>query len=179
MIKMKRLKPMNKKGNFIVWFFVLIVIMAFSVFALVLNKTWSEIETPLEEAISDNTPTDTDVNITSILGGVGDTSKNFSNMLPFLIIGLLAFILITAGALLKHPVMIFVGIIVLGVLILIAVTFSNIYETLGDSEAFAETDEDLAIQGSFMDYLPVILLVLAVGVAAAVIYSKSGGGAGI
>ena len=38
---------MNKRGNFIAWFLVVIVIMAFSVFSLILNKTWGEIETPL------------------------------------------------------------------------------------------------------------------------------------
>jgi len=167
---------MNKRANFIVWFFVVIVIMAFSVFALVLNKTWSEIETPLDSALAQNIPSDTNVNVSEILGNVGDTSRNFSNMLPFLLIGLFAFVLITAGALLKHPIMIFVGIMVFAVLVLIAATFSNVYSELGDSESFQETDSELLIQGTFMDYLPLIVFVLAMGIAAFIIFSKGGGG---
>ena len=104
MLNMKPLlkKKMNKKANFVVWFFVIIVIMAFSLFMLILNYTWSKIETPLGEGLSASTPTDnTNVNITNILGGVGDTSKNMSNMLPFLIIGLLGFLIQTTYQLLR------------------------------------------------------------------------------
>ena len=171
-------KRMNKKANFVAWFFVLIVIMAFSIFALILNKAWSEIETPMAETLEKNMPSDTDVNVTEILGGVGNTTQNFSNMLPFLIIGLFAFIMITAGALLRHPILIFVGIIVLGVLLLIATVFSNVYTSISETTSFKDTSDDLAIQGKFMDFLPIIIFILAIGIAAFVLYSKSSGGSG-
>ena len=167
----------NKRGNFVAWFFVIIVILTFCIFALVLNKTWSSMEAPLAEQFSENIPTDnTDVNVTKILGQVGTTTVNFSKLLPFLIIGLFAFVMIGAGAIMKHPIMIFVGIIVLGVIILLAVIFSNVYSGISESEGFAETDAKLGLQGKFMDYLPTIIVLLALGVFGAILYGKSQGG---
>lgn len=169
----------NKRGNFVAWFFVVVVIMAFSIFALILNKSWNEIETPLAEALEDQMPDDSPVNVTDILTGVGDTNENFSAMIAFLIIGLLGFIMITAGALIRSPVMIFVGIIVFGVLFLVAVVFSNVYVEIAESEGFAQENEDLVIQGTFMDYLPVIAFFIAIGVVVFILYGKSAGGGGI
>lgn len=172
---------MNKRGNFVAWFLVVIIIMAFSVFALILNKTWGEIETPLAATLEDNMPNDSSVNVTDILTGVGDTTRNFSNMLPFLIIGLLAFIMISAGAMMKSPVMIFVGFIVGGVLLLISIVFSNVYEGIADSSEFTSTAGDLLIQGTFMDNLPIIVFFIAVGVIVFIMYGKSSssGGGGL
>lgn len=169
----------NKKGNFVAWFFVIIVLFAFSIFALVLFNSWDKIKNPMAAEFEKAIPDDSNVNVTDILGGVGDTTKNFSNMMPFLIIGLFSFVLITAGAIIKHPIMISVGLIVLGAVILIAVTFSNVYETITDSEGFADSDSELVIQGEFMDYLPVIIFIMAIGIFAAVIYGKSQGGGGL
>jgi len=168
----------NKKGNFVAWFFVIIVLMAFSIFALVLYNSWDHIKDPMAEEFEKAIPDNSNVNVTDILGGVGDTTKNFSNMMPFLIIGLFAFVLITAGAIIKHPIMIFVGIIVLGVVILIAITFSNVYSEMADSEGFTDSDSELGVQGKFMDYLPVIIFVMAIGIFAAVLYGKSQAGGG-
>lgn len=169
---------MNKRGNFVAWFLVIIVIMAFAIFSLILNKTWGEIETPLASTLENNMPDDSPVNVTDVLGGVGDTTKNFSNMLPFLIIGLLAFVMISAGAIMKSPAMIFVGIIVLGVLLLISVVFSNVYTGISGTTEFTSTSNDLQIQGTFMDYLPAIAFFIAIGVVAFIVYGKSYGGGG-
>jgi len=169
----------NKRGNFVAWFFVIIVILTFCIFALVLNKTWSSMEAPLAEQFSENIPTDnTDVNITKILGQVGSTTVNFSKLLPFLLIGLFAFVLIGAGAIMKHPIMIFVGLIVLGVIILLAVVFSNVYSGISESEGFTETNSKLGLQGTFMNYLPTIVVLLALAVFGAILYGKSQGGGG-
>ena len=76
----------------------------------------------------------------------------------------------------KHPIMIFVGIIVLGVIILLAVVFSNVYTGISESDGFTDTDAKLGLQGKFMDYLPTIVVLLALGVFAAILYGKSQGG---
>ena len=165
----------NKKG-FVEWFFVLVVIMAFSIFALVLNKAWDGIEEPLIDGLSDNLPDDSPVNVSDILGNVGNTTRNFSNMLPFLIIGLVGFILITAGAIMKHPVMIFVGIIVFGVVILLGVIYSNVYSEIANSDGFSDISDDLGIQNSLMDYLPTIIFLIALGIVGSIIYGKSQSG---
>jgi hypothetical protein len=167
---------MNKRANFVAWFLVVVVIMAFSVFALILNKTWGEIETPLAETLEDNMPDDSPVNVTKELSKVGDTTKNFSDMLPFLIIGLLAFIMITAGSMMKSPAMIFVGMIVMGVLLLISIVFSNVYTGISETTEFTSTANELAIQGVFMEFLPVIVFFIAIGVVVFILYGKSSGG---
>lgn len=174
-----KLIPQKNKGNFVAWFFVIVVILTFSIFMLVMNKAWGEIETPLAEQLEENMPDDSPVNVTEILGKVGDTERNLSNLLPFLIIGLFAFVLIGAGSLMKHPVMIFIGIIVLGVCILIAVIFSNVYTQISDTEQFADTKADLGIQNKFMDYLPTIIFIMALGIFIAMLYGKSQGAGGI
>jgi len=168
---------MNKKG-FIAWFLVVVVIMAFSVFALIINKTWGEIETPLAATLEDNMPDDSPVNVTEELGKVSSTMKNFSDMLPFLIIGLLAFVMISAGAMMKSPAMIFVGMIVMGVLLLLAVVFSNVYTGIAEADEFVSTASDLVIQGVFMDFLPVIVFFIAIGIVVFILYGKSAGGGG-
>ena len=167
---------MNKRGNFVAWFLVVIVIMAFSIFSLILNKAWGEIETPLASTLEDNMPDDSPVNVTEELEKVGSTTKNFSDMLPFLIIGLLGFIMITAGGMMKSPAMIFVGMIVMGVLLLIAIVFSNVYGEISNSSEFSSTSSELLIQSTFMEWLPVLIFFLAIGVVVFILYGKSGGG---
>lgn len=170
----------NKKGNgFVAWFFVLVVLLAFSIFMLVINKAWGEIETPLAASLEKNMPNNTDVNVTDILHKVGNTERNLSNMLPFLIIGLFAFVLIGAGSLMKHPIMIFVGIVILAVCILLAVVFSNVYTQMSDTPKFEDTKNELLIQNKFMDYLPTIIFIMAIGIFIAVLYGKSQGATGI
>ena len=124
-------------------------------------------------------PNDSPVNVSDVLGSVGDTTRNFSNMLPFLIIGLLGFVMITAGSMMKSPAMIFVGLIVMGVLLLVAIVFSNVYTEMASSSEFSSTSDDLLIQGTFMDYLPVIVFFLAIGIVVFILYGKSSGGGGL
>lgn len=169
----------NKKGNFVAWFFVIVAIMAFAIFFLILKNAWNAAGPELAAGFDSKIPANSNVNVTEILvDDVGGTTTNFSNMIPFLIIGLFAFVMITAGAIIKHPIMIFVGIIVLGVLVLIAVVFSNVYTQISDSNGFSEADSQLGLQGKFMDYLPYIVVLLAIGVVAAILYGRSQGGGG-
>ncbi len=170
----------NKKGNaFVAWFFVIVVILSFSVFMLIMNKVTPEIVNPLAEELEENMPDDSPFNTTEVLGKVVNTQRNLSNMLPFLIIGLFAFVLIGAGSLMKHPIMIFIGIVILAVCILIAAIFSNVYEQISDTPQFEATKDELLLQNKFMDYLPQIISIMAIGIFIAVLYGKSQGGTSI
>lgn len=170
----------NKKGNgFVAWFFVIVVLLAFSIFMLVMNKVTPEIVNPLAEELEENMPADSPFNTTEMLGKVVSTERNMSNMLPFLIIGLFAFVLISAGTLMKHPIMIFIGIVILGVCILLAVVFSNVYTQMSDTDQFADTKAELKIQNKFMDYLPTIVFIMAIGIFIAILYGKGQGAGGI
>lgn len=169
----------NKRGSFTAWFFVIVFILGFSIFMLVLNKAWNEIETPLAEGLEENMPSDSPVNVTEILGNVGSTQRNLSNMLPFIIIGLFAFVLISAGAMMNHPVMIFLGIIILGIAILLAVVFSNVYTQISEEDQFETTSDTLTIQKTFMDYLPIIVIILALGILIVILYGRTQGATGL
>ena len=155
--------PRNKKGEgFFSWFFIIIVLVGVSFSLLIINMVWGEIQPELTQGMG-NSVNDSDVNITKILGQTGGATRMFDSLLPFLLIGLMGFVLISAGAILKHPVMLFVGIIVLGVVILIAVVYSNVYQEIAGTEAFEDTAKDLKIQTLLMENLPKIIFILSLG----------------
>lgn len=167
----------NKKGEgFFSWFFVIIVLLAVAIALIVINKTYSEIQTPLQEGLSNSINDTENVNITKILNQTGSATLSFDKLLPFLIIGLFAFVLITAGAIIRHPIMIFVGIVILGVVILIAVIFSNVYTEISTTDAFSSTSASMPIQSKFMEYLPSIIFFIALGVVGSILWGKSQGG---
>ena len=174
-------KPKIKKSQgFEAWFFVIVILLAVGLFLLILNKVVVEIKTPLDEGLQSAMPDNPSVNITKTLDQTSGAGLMFDKLLPFLIIGLFGFILIMAGAIIKHPIMIFVGIIILGVVITLAVVYSNIYNDISSTSEFASTKALMPIQDKFMQYLPIIVFIMAIGITAAIIWSrKSGGYSGI
>jgi type II secretory pathway component PulF len=173
-----QLRNVKKSQGFEAWFFVIVVLLAFALFFAILNNTWKDIKQPLDEGLSQAMPNDSPVNISRTLGQVTSAGLQFDKLIPMILIGLFGFLLISAGAIIRHPIMIFVGIIILAVVILIAVVFSNVYNNITESDAFADTKADLPIQDLFMQYLPVIVVLMAVVIIGAVLWSRSSGGAG-
>lgn len=171
-IKQSNLK---KAQGFEAWFFVIIVLLAFSLFFVILNKVWGDVKEPLDDGLSGAMPSD-GVNISTTLNQVSGAGLQFDKLLPLLIIGLFGFIMISAGAIIRHPIMIFVGIIILGVVILISVVFSNIYNDITSSDEFSDTKSDMPVQDLFLHYLPIIVSVMAVVIFIAVLLSRAGGG---
>lgn len=104
----------------------------------------------------------------------GDGLAFFDNLLPFLIIGIFGFVMLSAGTIMKSPVMIFVGVIILGVLITVAVVYSNFYGHLADSE-LGTVDKGITIGGLFMRYLPMIIII---GIIFLVVIGSFRGGSG-
>ena len=167
----------KKSQGFEAWFFVIVVLLGFALFFAILNNTWKDIVTPLDEGLSGAMP-DNGVNVSRTLGQVTSAGLQFDKLIPFIVIGLFGFLLISAGAIIRHPIMIFVGIVILGVVILVAVVFSNVYNNITESDAFSDTKEDLPVQDLFMKYLPVIVVLMAIVVVGAILWSRSSGGAG-
>lgn len=176
---MGSIKPiqLKKAQGFEGWFFVIIVLLAFALFFVILNKVWGDIKTPLDEGLSGAMPAN-GVNISTTLGQVTSAGLQFDKLVPLLLIGLFGFVMLSAGAIIRHPIMIFVGIIVLGVVILIAVVFSNVYNNITESSEFSATKTAMPIQDKFMQYLPTIVVLLAIGVIAAIMWSRSQQGGG-
>ena len=172
-------KPLDlavkKSQGFSEFFIVIAVLLGVVLTILILNKVVGEIKDPLDEGLSGAMPVDSSVNVTEILDDTQGSSLLFDKLLPFLIIGLFSFILITAGAVMKHPIMIIVGIIILAVVIFLAAVYSNLYQSIVETDDFSDTDDELPVQNAFMKYLPYILFIMAIGVTLAILFGKSSG----
>ena len=179
-IRRIQLNCTKKSQGFEAWFFVIVVLLAFSLFFLILNKVWGDVKQPLDEGLSQAMPANSPVNISTTLNQVSSTGNLYDKLIPMILIGLFGFILISAGAIIRHPIMIFVGIIILGVVILIATVFSNLYDDISSSDAFASTKADLPIQDKFMQFLPTLVLIMAIAIIGGILWSRSSqGGSGL
>jgi len=182
---MANLRPIirNKKSQtgFETWFLVIVVLLAFGLFFVVLNKAWTavkpELQTGLDSSLVGHDTSN--VNITQVLNQTTTTNRLYDKLIPFIIIGLFGFVMITAGAIIRHPIMIFVGIIILGVVITLAIVYSNIYNELSSSASFSDEKANLPITDKFMQYLPLIVFLMALGITIAIIWSRNSPGGGL
>lgn len=176
LLNIKKIKVKNKikKSGFEDAFFVIAVIFTVVIFVLVLAKAWGSISPALNEGILSSMPSDTSVNVTTTLNKITSTTNLFDKMLPFLLIGLFGFVLIGASFYMNHPIMIFVGIIILGVAITLAVIYANVYHQISSSDEFSSTNADFSIQEAFMKYLPYLIIIMFIGITAAIIWSRGG-----
>jgi len=161
-------------GGFIAWFFVIVVILAFGLFLLVTTKIWSDFSTPFGEAINESIPVG---DRAAVSGAISDTSSgvsSFDKLLPFLIIGLFAFVFIIAGTIIDSPIMLFVGIIIMAIVVLLGVIYANIYNDIATTSEFTSTNDDLPITNKFMEYLPFIGFLMAIGIGAAIMIRRGG-----
>jgi hypothetical protein len=175
--KIQRFKVKKAQG-FEAWFFVIVILLAIALFFLVLNKAWDSIKTPLGEGLNNAVPANSEssFNITKAIDQTTGAGFMFDKLIPFIIIGLFAFVLIIAGSIVRHPIMIFVGIIILGVIILIAVIYSNLYHSISSTDEFASTTSNMVIQDKFMQYLPYVVFIMAVAIVGGILWSRSSGG---
>ena len=176
LLKLRKIKLKVKKSGFEDIFFIIVVLFAVTIFLLVLSKSWGEIKTPLDEGLSESMPAGSGFNITENLNKVTSTTVLFDKLIPFLLIGLLGFVLIGASAYLQHPILAFVGIIVLGVAILLGVVYANVYHQLSASDEFAVTTASFPISDIFMKYLPIWIVIAFIGIVSATIWLRSTGG---
>jgi len=167
----------KKAQGFEAWFFVIVVLLAFAIFFVVLNYTWGRISPELESGLNASIPEgETSFNITKTMNQTRDSGLLFDKLLPFLIIGLFGFILIMAGAIIRHPIMIFVGIIILGVVLTLSVIYSNVYNAITETSEFASTKADMPIQDKLMKWLPVVVFLMGLAIAMGIIISRGGSG---
>ena len=174
-IKIPKVK--RKKSGFEDMFFVMVVIFGVVLFLIILGKVWSEIRHPLEGGLN-STVSNADFNMTKNFDRIGSTITLFDKLLPLLMIGLFGFVLIGAAMYMQHPIMIFAGIIIIAVAILLAVIYSNIYHQIADSTEFESTTNDFPISDKFMEFLPFVVFIMAIGITAAVIWAKKTGSVG-
>jgi len=165
-----------KKGGFEDVFFVLVIIFTIVIFILILAKVWGDVKNPLNEGLIGVMPSDTSVNITETLDDVTSTTNMFDKLLPFLLIGLFGFVMVGASMYTQHPILIFIGIIIIAVAVLLGAIYSNIYHQIAETDEFASTTDDFSISDKYMNYLPFIIFLIAIGIGAMVMYLKKQGG---
>jgi len=168
------------QAEFLAWFFIIVVLLAASIFFLVMNKAWGSISEPLSDGLTSSLAghDQTGINISRTIEQTSGAAQSFDSLIPFLIIGLFGFVLILAGGIMRHPIMIFVGLIVMGVVLVLAVVYSNVYSEIAGSESFSDTSADLPISAKFMTYLPYIVFIASIGVGVAIVWRKTEGGGG-
>lgn len=134
------------------------ILLTVSIFLLVANFAFSKIQNPLAEGLNGTVPESEAHLINDALSNTGSGLAFFDNLMPFLLIGIFGFIMISAGAIVRSPIMIFVGVIILGVLITVAVVYSNLYGSLLDSE-LGDVEDNVTIASLFMQYLPFMVII--------------------
>lgn len=164
-----------RKSGFEDAFFFIAVIFAIAIFGLVIAKAWNSAKPELDSAITSSLPENSSINISTTLNTVTSTIYLLDKLLPLLLIGLFAFVLIGAALYMNHPIMIFVGIIILAIAILLGVIYSNVYNEISSVSEFSEENQHFGITELTMKYLPFILIILFIGILAAIIFSRQGG----
>jgi len=112
-------------------------------------------------------------NVTKILDQTGSGILKFNPLFPLLIVGVFGFVLVVALFGQSHPAFLFIGLIVLGVALILAAIFSNFYSELISTDTFAATETDFNIMSIFLQYLPVIIVILFVAISI-ILYSRMG-----
>ena len=176
---MELLNKKIRKSGFEDAFFVIAVLLTIAIFILVLSKAWSDIRPELETSIQGSLPEDSGINVTENFNNITSTVLLFDKLFPFVLLGLFAFVFIGVALYINHPIMIFVGLIVLAVAVLLAVIYANIYNEISSSDEFAETNANFPIMEQFMKFLPIIIIIMFIGIVAGIIYSRSGGTSGL
>lgn len=156
-------KKFNKKGSAFDVIYILVVVFIFIVITLIAFKVyneWSE-----GGATKINNPTS---NIATAKVGTAITSLDM--VFGFLIGMLIILVIISAFTIDTHPAFFVVTLILLIIAIILAVAFSNIYETISQEKLPTEA-ASFPIANYLMGNLPMIALI-AIIIVAIVLYAK-------
>lgn len=116
-------------------------------------------------------------NSTDMLEKTSGGISLFNSLYPLLLIGLIFMCIVSASFMGSHPVFFFVSIIMLIVMVLLGVVFSNVYQQITTDANFGNTADTFNITHIFMKYLPIISFIIVI-VVIIVIYSQSSGRTG-
>jgi len=156
---------------------IIVILFTVSIFLLVSNFAFDKIKNPLAEGLNGSVSTQNDSDlINNALSQTGGGLAFFDGLIPFLLIGIFGFVMLSTGAVFRSPIMIFVGVIILGVLVTLAVVYSNVYGNLIDSE-LGDSGDNVTIASMFMQYLPVIVIIGIILLVIVIAFKPDGGSA--
>lgn len=158
-------------------FFALAVIFAVAIFFIILSFSYNQIKPQMNAALANASTPESSSNVTKILDQAGSSILKFNPLFPLLLIGVFGFVLVVALFGQSHPAFLFIGLVVLGVALILAAVFSNVYGELTSTSALSSTESDFNIMSIFLQYLPIVIVILFVAIAI-ILYSKTGGAVG-
>jgi len=185
--KITKRKPMNKKIGFMMvrnsyteLFFALAILFGIAIFFLILYNAYNDnIKDKLNTALTSSTDVDSNANVTKILDQTSTSLTRFDALFPLLIVGVFGFVLVMALMAKSHPAFLFIGIIILGVALILGAIYSNVYESIAETDNYEDTDTEFNITGLFLDNLPIIVIILFVAIAIILWVLPKGGTGGL
>lgn len=171
------LKKRHKKSftDFVGLFFFITVLFGVAMFVVILYNTYNDhMKDRLASSLEQATPDDSDVNVTRILGQTSGGISKLNPLFPLLVVGVIGYIVMLVFLSRSHPALFFIGILVLGVALIIAATFSNVFEAIGETSNFNGTVGEMGIISIFMNNLPILVFILFVGIAILLYAMKTG-----
>jgi hypothetical protein len=175
-MEIRKIKGINNKGqtSFEGIFFFMAVLFGFALFFIVTFYTASQVIPKINTALTSSTAVDPNSNVTEILDDTEDSIHRFNIWFPLLVIGLLGFVLLMAYQLKSHPAIWFIGLVTLCIAIILAVTFTNIYENISDADAFSNVVDETTIMELFMIGLPHIIVIIFIIIGLLIWLNRSG-----
>jgi hypothetical protein len=157
-------------------FYVVVYLFAAALFIFILFYAFQQMKTPMADALGNSTDfSDSGIDINSIYSQTTGGVSLFNTLFPFLLFGLIAMVVVSAFFIDSHPIFFFVSFIILGIVILISVVFSNIYQTITEDAAFGDTETNFSIMNLFMKKLPYIAAII-IFITVIILWGKSQGG---
>jgi hypothetical protein len=158
--------------------YVLVYIFSAALLIFILYFAYNQINTPIADALTNATSDGgTTYNYTamgdSTLGAIGI----FNTLFPLLILGLIVMCAVGAMYIDSHPVFFFVSLFILGIVILLGVVYSNIYEQITTDSAFGATASNFLVMNLFMKYLPWVIAIVLI-ITMIIMWAKPGGSGG-
>ena len=171
---------MNKKGQ-VGAFEDIMTVIPYLFFAgllfFIVFFIYGQIKPDVSSALESSMPSNSPVNVTEQMDNASGGLVMFNTMYPLLLIGLILMCIVSASFMGSHPVFFFVTLVLLVVMVLLGVVFSNVYQQITTDENFGDTADHFNITHVFMKYLPIIAFIVIV-VVFIVIYSGSSGRSG-
>ena len=174
-MELRLIKIKNKKSftDFTGLFFALAIIFGMAIFFIILSYVYGEIQPKINAGLSSAATPEAGINVTKTLEQTDSSLLKFNPLFPLLLIGVFGFVMIVALFGQSHPAFLFIGLIVLGVALILAAIYSNVYSELTSTTALTSTESDFSVMGIFLQYLPAIILILFVAIAI-ILYSRIG-----
>jgi len=177
-MELLKLKPLLKKRNseFGDMFLVMVMIFAIAIFIIILAYAYSQVEPRINTALESAHEVEASSNVTQVLSQSSTALTRINVLFPLLIVGLFGFVFISAFFIKSHPAFFFIGLIILGVALILAAVFSNVYKNITENETFADTEDDYNILTLFIENMPLIILLVFIAMGVIMWVRGTGGG---